>query len=71
MLKTKAPIRSNDAQVPQTIAAMTRELGAKETDSADGPGDDEVAGGEVVNDRVVVDDGRVINDVKVGNADVN
>lgn len=64
-MKTKAPTRSNNAQVPQTIAAMTRELEAKDADAADGPGDEEVPGGEVVNDRVVIDDGGVIDDVKV------
>lgn len=63
-MKTKAPTRSNNAQVPETIAAMTRELGAKGAGSAGGR-----AGGEVVNDRVVIDDGGVINDVKVGDTE--
>ena len=68
-MKTKAPTRSNNAQVPETIAAMTRELGAKDADSADGPGDEEVTGGEVFNDRVVFDDGGVINEVKLGDTE--
>lgn len=50
-MKAKAPSSSKNAQVPLTIAVMTRELGAKDADSADGPEDEEVTGGDVVNDR--------------------
>lgn len=50
-MKAKDPTSSKIAQVPQTIAVMTRELGTKDADPADGPGDEEVKGGDAVNDR--------------------
>ena len=69
-MKTKAPIRRTNAQIPKTLAAMTRKLEVKAADWADDPGGGEVPGGKIDNDEGVTADVEVLDGEDVPDGEV-